>query len=142
MVDRSDFRLWASDSSSMLEVLPALRTEFRSDAVRVDEENLLPRCDLANPGYSDPGDRGRDVRAFRRGEEQFVVIASMQRESKIDLQSRLADPRARERIHLEFRANATFFADVSEIGGKAVAEIDHGRGESFFPQETPNFDAG
>ena len=32
--------------------------------------------------------------------------------------------------------------DVAEIGGEAVADIDHGRGETFLQQEAAHFNSG
>ena len=36
---------------------------------------------------------------------------------------------------MNFGAHSAFFADVGEVGGEAVAEIDHGRGQALFAQE-------
>ena len=97
---------------------------------------------MANLGDADTRDPSRDALAAGCGEEQFVILAPVQCELKIDFVSGLADLCARNRLRLDLRANPALFADVPEIGGKAVAEIDHGRSETFFEQEPANFDPG
>ena len=86
---------------------------------------LAPR-DVANLGDGDACDSGRDALATGRREKQFVVIAAVQGELQIDFVGWFADAGAGDGRGLDLRANSTLFADVREIGGEAVAEIDHG----------------
>jgi len=116
----------------MLEVFPALRMEFCSHALVIHEDDVLLARDVANLGDVDARDSGRDLLATRGGEKQFVVVTAMQGELQIDFVSWPPDAGKRYRRSLDLRANTALFADMPEVGGKAVAEIDHGRGKTFF----------
>jgi len=102
---------------------------------------LLAR-DVANLGDVDTRDSGGDLLATRPREKQFVVVPAMQGKLQIDLVSWLPDAGARYSRGLDLRANTALFADMPEVGGEAVAEIDHGRGKTFFEQKLANLDSG
>lgn len=126
----------------MLEVLPALRSEFDSGAVRVQENDLPGSGDVANLGDVDTRDSGRDSLTAGRREEQFIIVTSMQSEFEFDFAARLANLGARNRVRQDLRTNPALVANMPEIGGEAVAEIDHGRGETLFTQEPADLDSG
>ena len=136
----SGFGLWAS--GSLLEVLPAPGVKLGSPPTMVYENNLPTSRDLADLGDVDACYSGRDSLAFVRSEEQFVVVAPVEGELNIDFMSGLANLRTRNCIHPDLRANPAFVADVPEIGGESVAEIDHGCGQTLFTQKSANLDAG
>jgi hypothetical protein len=125
----------------MLEVFPALRMEFRSHALVIHEDDVPLARNVANLGDVDTRDSGRDLLATRPREKQFVVVTAMQGKLQIDFVNWLPDAGAGDARSLDLRANTTLFADMPEVGGEAVAEIDHGRGKTFFQQKLANLDS-
>ena len=106
-------------------MLPALRFEGLRALLRKQEDAGLggaARGHAADAGERDTGDAAREARGGRRGEEQFVVFAAVQglveRSSGSDGQGG----------GLDFGGEAGLFAEVHEVGGEAVANIDGGGG--------------
>jgi len=122
-------------------MLPALGTEFESHALIIHEDDVLLARDVADLGDVDTRDSGRDLLPARPREKQFVVVTAMQGKLQVDFVNWLADAGARYSRSLDLRANTTLFADMPEVGGEAVAEIDHGRGKTFFQQKLANLDS-
>ncbi len=116
-------------------MLPTLGAEFESHALVIYEDDVLLARDVANLGDVDTRDSGRDLLATRPREKQFVVVTAMQGKLQVDFVSWLPDAGARYSRGLDLRANTTLFANMPEVGGEAVAEIDHGRGKTFFQQK-------
>jgi len=144
----SGFRLQASGFvpqalgfGSTLEVFPALGAKLDSAPVGRGENNLPGSRDLADLGDLNACDSRRDVLGLESGEEQLVVVASVQCGLKIDFAGRLVDLRQRNGVRRDLRANSALVTDVSEVGREAVAEIDHGRSEISFTQNPANFDS-
>ena len=125
----------------MLEVLPALGTEFGTDTVLIHQDHVLITGDVTDLRDGNACDSAGETFATACGEKQFVVVAAMQRELQLDFAGRFPDVGAGDRWGVDLRADAALFADVPEIRGEAVAEIDHGRGETFFQQEAAYFDS-
>lgn len=123
-------------------MLPTLGAQLESHALVSHEDELLVACDVANLGDVDTCDSGMDSLATRHREKQFVVITAMQSELQIDFVGWFPYPGTGYSRGLDLRANTTLFADVPQICGEAVAEIDHGRGETFFEQKLANLDSG
>ncbi len=65
----------------------------------------------------------------------------MQGEFQIDFAGWFPDDGARDSCSLHLRADAALFANMGEIGGEAVAEVDHRRGQTFLQKEPAYFDA-
>jgi len=122
-------------------MLPTLGVEFESHALVIHENDVLLARDVANLGDVDTRDSGRDLLATRPREKQFVVVTAMQGKLQIDFVSWLPDAGAGDGRSLDLRANTTLFADMPKVGGKAIAEIDHGRGKTFFEQKPANLDS-
>ena len=122
-------------------MLPTLGVEFESHALVIHEDDVLLARDVANLGDVDARDLGRDLLPARRGEKQFVVITAMQSKLQIDFAGQLPYGGTGYGRGLDLRANAAFFADMPEVRGEAVAEIDHGRGKTFFQQKLANLDS-
>lgn len=122
-------------------MLPTLGVEFEFHALVIHEDDVFLARGVANLGDVDARDVRRDLLPARRGEKQFVVITAMQGKLQIDFVSWLPDAGTRYGRGLNLRANTTFFADMPEVGGEAVAEIDHGRGKTFFQQKLANLDS-
>ena len=64
----------------------------------------------------------------------------MQREFKIDFPRRLAHARPGHKLRAHFRTHAALFAEVGEVGGKAVAGVDHGGGKCLLAKDPTQFD--
>ncbi len=76
-------------------------------------------------------ERAPDFCAWRGCEEKLVVLASVESESE-RLFARGGTKRKRvdgQRGFLKSCGEAGFFAEVGEVGGEAVADVDHGVGE-------------
>jgi hypothetical protein len=66
----------------------------------------------------------------------------VQRGSKIDLMGGLADGGERQGCGANFCAYSALFANVSKVGGEAVADVDHSGGQAPLAQELSDSDAG
>src|SRR5258708_28077502 len=78
----------------------------------INDNDLVARGDLLNPRKLDSGNAGRNLFSARRGEEQFIILSSMQCQPHVALAQRLADPRAWDSLLLDFRPNPAFFAQM------------------------------
>ena len=76
-----------------------------------------------------------------RGEQEFVVFAAVQGEFEIYLVRRLAHAGPRNGFRFHFGAHAAFFANVGQVGGKAVAGVDHGGGQAFLAKHAAQFNS-
>jgi|SRR5579863_1089870 len=132
-------RLWAAGST--LEVFPALASKLDSGPIGRLENNLPGSRDLADWGDVNACDSRRDSLGFGSGEEQLVVVASVQCGLKIDFAGGLVDLGKRNGIRRNLGANSALVTDVPEVGREAVAEIDHRCGETLFTQELTNFNS-
>jgi len=80
--------------------------------------------DAADAVDGNSGDAARDARGGRRGEEQFVVFAAM--EGLLERCAGMDGQGSGQKLD----ADAGFIAEMGEIGGEAVADIDSGAGEA------------
>lgn len=80
--------------------------------------------DAADAVDGNAGDAARDARRGRRGEEQFVVFAAVE-----GLFERCAGMNG-QGSGQKLDADAGFIAEMGEIGGEAVADVDSGAGEA------------
>ena len=85
-------------------------------------------------------DAGWNRRSWTRGEKQLVVLAAVEREFQVDRLAPTANPSPRNVGGEDYGPHVRLFANVCEVGGKPVAEIDHGRSQPAPPQEIPNYD--
>lgn len=118
----------------LCEVLPASGAKVRASAAFIDENDPLLARDAADAGDGNPRDANRDTFPGGQCEEKFVVFAAIEGYAKINRSRLSPNPRARNGVGRDFCTHSRFFADVGEIGGEAVAQIDHRRGEMFFAQ--------
>src|SRR6185369_15127363 len=103
---------------SLREVLPPFRLQPLRLAALILEPHSWPLDDLAYLGDCDSGNFFRNP--LRRREEQFVVVPAV--ESVVE--GRVVSDR-----HLcpeNYRAHFALLADVGEIRGEAIADVDHG----------------
>ena len=135
----SGVRPQALGCTSTLEVFPALGAKVDSGPVGRPKNNLPASGNCADLGDGDARDSGRDALGFGSGEEQLVVVAAVQCGLKTDLAGGLVDLRKRNGIRRNLGANSALVTDVPEVGREAIAEIDHGCGETPFTQELTNF---
>ena len=125
--------------TSTLEVFPTLGAKLDSAPAARDENSLPASSDLTNLSDVNACNSGRDALGFGSGEEQLVVIAAVQCGLKIDFAGGFVDLRKRNGIRRNLGANSALVTDVPEVGRDAIAEIDHGCGETPFTQELTNF---
>src|ERR1700722_7183170 len=126
--------------SSMLEVLPTLGLEFGAYPVFIHQKHLSIPGDVSNLRDRQTSNSSRNRFARAGGEKQFVVVTAVQGELQINFAGWLPNAGAGNGWGLDLSAYATLFADMCEIGGKAVTEVDHRRGEAFLPQELADVD--
>src|SRR5580704_13482855 len=106
-------------------MFPSPGLEFGSRFVRFFQVDLAPACDLTNLRYGNSGNSGWDPFRARSGEEQFVVLSAVQREFHPNFPQWPTNCGQWDRRRLQFGPYPAFFADMGEIGGEAVAGIDH-----------------
>src|SRR5579872_3620079 len=123
----------------MGEVFPSMRVQSVTDSVAADEEYLSGSRDTSDPSNADASQTRRDGLARRRGKKQFVVFAAVECQLEIYFVRRFTDGRLGYGFRQQLRSHAAFFADVGEVGGEAVAGVDHGRGESVLTEDAAEF---
>jgi len=97
---------------------------------------------MADLGHLNTGYPLRDALAARDSEEQFVVVAAVQGGLKVNFAARFSDVGEGYGVRANFSAHTAFFADVAEVGGEAVAEVDHGGSQVLLEQELTDGDSG
>jgi hypothetical protein len=124
-------------------VLPALGWQWMAAACGVDERELgLPgaaRDQAADAGEANSGEGARDGCAGPGGEEKFVVFAAMKR--GVEAGWAVGKQRAGAVVDgdgggVELGGDAGSGAEVGEVGGETIAEVDGGGGEPV-AQELP-----
>jgi hypothetical protein len=111
------------------------------------EHSLLPiSIEQPHPFFARSLPDVRDLHShyFRRNrlcrrEEQFVVVSSVQRDIERDsLYFPAACPGAGDRLDTNFGSYPALLADMFEVGGKPVADVDHGRRNLVLAQPLAN----
>ena len=69
------------------------------------------------------------------------ITRAVQGVFKRDNLSGFAYAGARNGVGPNFRSHAALLTDVRQVGGEAVADVDHGNCHSFLPQEAAKFDS-
>ena len=115
--------------------------EFAGCGVLIAEDDFAGAGDAADFVDRYAGDLGRDAFAGPRGEKEFVVFASVEGLVEVDFVCGLADAGAGNENGFEFGADVTCLADVGEVGGEAVAGVDHGGGEALLAEDAAEFEA-
>ena len=105
-------------------MLPASGHKFVGDALGVPDKSLPRAGDDADLGESNSGKLRRNALGGRNGEQKFVIFAAVQGQVEINLARGLAHAGAGNECGFDFRSHAAFFADVGQVGGKAVAEVN------------------
>src|SRR5580658_10560428 len=127
--------------AGLSEMLPALRLEFVGHAGGIAQNDLPAPSDAADLGQGDSRDPLRNVLAGVGSEQEFVVLTAMQGQIEVDFARGLADAGARDEGGVEFRSHAAFFAQMRQVGGEAVAGVDHGRSQPFLEEHAPDCDS-
>ena len=107
------------------EVFPTLWLEFRFRSVRTNQKDALASDHAADLSDGNAGDPGGNATSTAGGEQQLVILAAMEGKLRANFDRRLADAGLRNCWFPDFRAAATFLANVAQVGGQSVAEIDH-----------------
>ena len=118
------------------EVLPALGSEGVGGAVGCSEFYGAGFGDGADAGDGDADDLAGDVVPGRRSEEQFVIFSAVK-----GVAEAVAAGGDWEEGLIDEGADFAFVADVAEVGGEAVAGVDHGGGEFLLAQILADGDA-
>ncbi len=122
----------------LAEVLPSAWLEFEADlgVIAAEEQHrrqvLAGLFDVADVADRNAGDFRGNAAVGRRREEQLIFVAAVQRVVERDLVATKAGQR--DGFGLDFGPHAALLADVREIGGEPVADVDHRRGDGFFAQ--------
>jgi hypothetical protein len=97
-------------------------------ALLCDEHNGWPAfarfCDAPDSGDGDTGDGARQAGAGWRGKEQFVILAAMKSLSQSCSQTE------RQQSRIDFGDYAGLLAEMSQVGGEAVAQVESGCGQA------------
>jgi hypothetical protein len=123
-------------------MLPTSGTKLNAHALLVHQNDVLPPGDVADLSDLDTSNAGRDALAARGREEKFVIFATVQGGLKIDFVTGGVDGGEGYGVGPNFRAYSTLLADMGEVGGKAVTDVDHGRGQALLAQELSDGEAG
>src|ERR1700690_3752765 len=115
------------------DVFPAFGPQAFSGAAFINEHHLTAANHAADLTDAHSRDLRRDL--LRRGEQQFVVLTAVEGHIQSNRAGRLSHQRTRDECGLNFGAHAAFFTEVAEVGGEAVAEVDHGGGQTAPAQE-------
>src|ERR1700690_111633 len=115
------------------DVFPAFGPQAFSGAAFINEHHLTAANHAADLTDAHSRDLRRDL--LRRGEQQFVVLTAVEGHIQSNRAGRLSHQRTRDECGLNFGAHAAFFTEVAEVGGEAVAKVDHGGGQTAPAQE-------
>src|SRR5581483_1880709 len=118
-----------------LEVLPSTGREFLFATV-LHDFHATAADDLANARDRNAGNLAGHTPLSSSSEQQFVIVAAVQRQSQIT--NIVAN---RDAGGLDARSGAACLADMVEIGGKAVADVNHRCCQPVFSQVTPDLKA-
>src|SRR5664280_3282280 len=108
-----------------------------SFAIGGGQLHLFPAQNLANTGDGNSGDLLRNAALGTGREEQLIFVAAMQRQR----QSILATGGGQS-FGVNDSASATLFADVPQVGGESVADVDHGGDQLLLAQELADGEPG
>ena len=122
------------------EVLPSLRLQLAQDPASREYDPVLAYY-LPDLRDRDPCNFSRDSLPWGRGEEKLIVIAAMQRESQVHRAPLPARDRPWNCFRLNLRPYLRFFAQVRQVSGKAIADINHRGGYAALPQAAADCNA-
>ena len=108
----------------------------------VHQEDSRAACDSSDLRDRNTSDLMGNALASGGREQQFVVVTAMKRQPKVNFAGWSPHNGARNGGCLHFRPDAALFADVGQISGEAIAQVDRGRGQPTFHQNAANFKAG
>ena len=86
---------------------------------------------MADARDGDAGDATRDARCGRRGEKQLIVFAA------VECLFEVCCGMDGQGVGFESSADVGFVAEMREIGGEAVTEVDGGAGEAAAHEPQP-----
>ena len=97
------------------EVFPASRLELAADSGPTHQDYLFASRDVPDSRNRDSGNARRNTFAGLSCEKQLVVFSAMQGKLSIDFSRGLAHTGAWNKLWLDFRSHAAFFANVRQI---------------------------
>src|SRR6185369_3366808 len=80
-------------------------------------------------------DPGWHLLPSRCCEEQFVVFSAVQGKPKISLSGH------RNFVGFDLGTHTALFANVAQVGGKPIADIDHGRRQPLFAEKASHLNS-
>ena len=128
------------DGGGWGEVLPALGFELGGVAVIVLDGNFVALGDVADEGEGQALEFGGDAASGRDGEQELVLVAAVEGVTQFNLVT--VERGDGDGVLLQDGAGLRGPAETGEIRGKAVADIDHGRGNFFFAEEAGERELG
>jgi len=119
--------------SVLAEVFPALREKLCGVSGCLNQRNARPRSAVgkhgAYRGYRDAGDAPRDAGFGAGCEEELVVFTAVEGRMESGGEcERTGEWMQRQCGGVDAGGEAGLFAEVGEIGGEAVGEVDAGCG--------------
>ena len=112
-------------------MFPAARRERSSSSARIHQRDGAATHQIPDAGHPHPSHAARHLYRLRRGEQQLVVFTAVERE--IDRLLRAGPQRQRmdgQRSEPQLRADAGLVAEVGEVGGEPIAQVDGRGGEA------------
>jgi hypothetical protein len=128
-------------------VLPACGSQGLACAIGLDQSekrsSRLLWVESADAGDGDTCDRLWDALVCGRGKEEFVILASMKGGMKRSFEGKfLCKWMERQSGEVYLSAKAGGLAEMREVGGEAVAEVDASSGKSAPQQSLANDKTG
>src|SRR6185503_7004164 len=100
------------------EVFPALRLQFLLEPIFVSHPYLPPAPYGAKVADINSRDPGWHLLPNRCGKQQFVIFSAVQGKPKISLSGH------RNFVGFDLGTHTALFANVAQVGGKPIADID------------------
>lgn len=119
----------------LAEVLPSPWLQDRPGALTTDQQNLFASPDFSNLRDAHSGDSIRHALVFRSREQKLVLIPAMERVAEFYILLSFSNPGEWHCRSENLGPNAGFFADVSQVRGEPVADVNHRRGKPLGPQQ-------
>lgn len=104
-------------------MFPSLRLKLASSLGGINDQHLLTATNYTNFGKWQTIDAGWHTSVFVGGKKEFVGVASVKCELKVHIAP--SELRPGNCFFPEVRAHSALLANVREIGGEAIADVDH-----------------
>src|ERR1035437_2129346 len=124
------------------EVFPAAWLQGSAASGGICDGDRSPTRHAADAGDADPGHAARHPQFRRSGKQELIVFAAVEGEFNRAVWPGLHRQRMDwQRGSLNLRSDARLAAQVREVGGEPIAEVDRGRRQPTPQQRKPDINA-